>query len=166
MTNSSVDSSFRVPASGLQLRSLLTSNGDLELSLEQKAIDAPAPHEVVVRIEAAPVNPSDLGLLLGAADISTAKTAGEGSSRRTTIAVPDAGRRAMAGRLGVPMAVGNEGAGIIVATGDQVRALLGKTVALAGGGLLASTEPYRLPVASFCPTTFLRPKGRRASSIR
>lgn len=151
------DENFQLPASGLQLRSLLTASGDLELSLEPKAIDAPAPHEVVVRVEAAPVNPSDLGLLLGAADISSARTAGEGTSRRTTIAVPDAGRRAMAGRLGVPTAVGTEGAGTVVAAGEQAKGLLGKTVALAGSGLYGE---YRTVPAAAC---LVLPDGVSAS---
>ena len=138
MTNTSADP--RVPASGPHLRSLLTECGNLELSLEAQTIGTPAPDEVVVRIEAASVNPSDLGLLLGAADIASAKTTGEGSSRRTTITVPDAGRRAMAGRVGLSMAVGNEGADVVIATDDRATALLGKTVALAGGGRCAEYQ--------------------------
>jgi NADPH2:quinone reductase len=136
-----------VPTSGLRLRSLLTSAGNLELSLEAKAIDAPGPNEIVVRVEASPVNPSDVGVLLGAADVSTAKTIGEGSSRRTTMSVPDAGRRAMAGRVDKSMPVGNEGAGIVVAAGERATALLGKTVAVFGGAMYSQ---YRTAVADDC----------------
>ncbi len=135
MTNSNSDSTGLVPPSGLCLNSLLTTSGELELSLEAKTIDPPRPNEVVVRIEASPVNPSDVGLLLGGADVSTAETTGEGSTRRTTMSVSDAARRAMAGRLGEALSVGNEGAGLVVATGDRATALMGKTVALFGGGM-------------------------------
>jgi NADPH2:quinone reductase len=121
--------------SGLQLRSLLTPSGELELTLESRPVNQPSANEVVVRVEAAPVNPSDLGLLLGAADVSTTKTIGEGASRRTTISVPDAGARAMSARVGKAMAVGNEGAGVVISTGEAAKALLGKTVAVLGGGM-------------------------------
>src|ERR1700756_2995499 len=84
MANSPINSaSESLPTSGLQLQSLLTSSGDLELTLEPTDIRPPGANEVVVRVEAAPVNPSDLGLLLGAADVSTAKTGGEGSAPQT-----------------------------------------------------------------------------------
>lgn len=61
---------------GLELRSLVKSSGELELSLGRTVIRTPAPDEVVVRIEASPINPSDIGLLFGAADMSTAKASG------------------------------------------------------------------------------------------
>ena len=102
MPNSPINSaSESLPTSGLQLQSLLTSSGDLALTLEPTDIRPPGANEVVVRVGAAPVNPSDLGLLLGAADVSTAKTVGEGPARRTTINVPPAGFRAMAARCGI-----------------------------------------------------------------
>ena len=147
MARANDDTINRQPATGLQLRSLITSSGILELSLEAKDIDPPKADEVVVRIEAAPVNPSDLGLLLGPADLSTVTTRGEGASRRTTITVPEARLRAMAARLDKAMPVGNERAGIIVATGDNVKALLGKTVAVLGGAMYSE---YRTITASNC----------------
>jgi len=137
----------RQPATGLQLRSLITSSGTLELSLAAKDIESPKEDEVVVRIEAAPVNPSDLGLLLGPADLSTVVTRGEGASRRTTITVPEARLRAITGRLDKAMPVGNEGAGVVIATGDNMKALLGKTVAVAGGAMYSE---YRTVTASSC----------------
>lgn len=126
---------IKVPASGLQLRSLLTESGELQLSLENRDIQPPGPGEVVVRVEAAPVNPSDLGLLLGRADLDTVQSAGEGAARRTTFSVPSEGVRAMAARVGKALPVGNEGAGVVVAAGDGAQALLGKTVAVIGGGM-------------------------------
>ena len=141
------DTTNRPPATGLQLRSLITSSGTLELSLEAKDVELPKADEVLVRIEAAPVNPSDLGLLLGPADLSTVATGGEGAARRTTMTVPESRLRAMAGRLDKAMPVGNEGAGIIVATGDHVKALMGKTVAVLGGAMYSE---YRTVPASNC----------------
>jgi NADPH:quinone reductase len=135
------------PTTGLQLQSLISSSGTLELSLVAMAVPPPTPDDVVVQIEASPVNPSDLGLLLGPADLSTIETHGEGASRRTTMRVPDARLRAVAARLDKAMPVGNEGAGIIVATGDNVKGLLGKTVAVLGGGMYCE---YRTVPASSC----------------
>ncbi len=129
-----------------QLRSLVTSAGRLEVYLERAAVPVPGDDEVVVRIEAAPLNPSDQGLLFGAADL-TRVTLPEGAARPTVTApVPDAAMRAMAGRLDQPMPVGNEGAGVVVEAGASAsaQALLGKTVAALGGGMYAQ---YRcLPV--------------------
>ena len=89
----------------------------------------------MVRIEAAPINPSDLGLLVGAADMATAKASGSKDAPVITAEVPAAAMKGMAGRLDESMPVGNEGAGVVVQTGssDAAKALMGKTVALIGG---------------------------------
>ncbi|WP_200182716.1 zinc-binding dehydrogenase [Tomitella biformata] len=122
---------------GLQLRSLVTAQGELELSLADVEVSGPGPDEVVVRVEAAPLNPSDLGLLLGPADLSTARVSGTAERPVLTATIPAAARGALAARVGVPMPVGNEGAGVVVEAGtsDAAQALLGKTVALLGGGM-------------------------------
>jgi NADPH:quinone reductase-like Zn-dependent oxidoreductase len=135
--------------SGFELRSLIKSSGELEISLQQVAIPAPGPDEVVVRIEAAPINPSDLGLLLGAADPASAKISGSGASSVVTATVPQANMKAMGGRLDESMAVGNEGAGTVVKAGssEAAQALLGKTVALIGGAMYAQ---YRVIKAKEC----------------
>src|SRR5258708_13215667 len=126
---------------GLQLRSLIKKGGELELSLAEVAIPEPAADEVVVRVEASPINPSDLGLLVGAADMSTAKASGTKDSPVITAKVPEAAMSAMAGRLDESMPVGNEGAGVVVKTGssDAAKALMGKTVPMAGA---ATYSPY------------------------
>jgi NADPH:quinone reductase-like Zn-dependent oxidoreductase len=80
---------------GLELRSLIKSSGELEISLQQVNIPAPGADEIVVRIEAAPINPSDLGLLLGAADPATAKVTGSGASAVVTAKVAEANLKAM-----------------------------------------------------------------------
>jgi NADPH:quinone reductase-like Zn-dependent oxidoreductase len=124
---------------GLQLRSLIKNSGELEISLLTVATPEPAPDEVVVRVEATPINPSDLGLLTGAADMTTAKASGTTEHPVITAKVPDAGMKAMAGRLDESMAVGNEGAGVVIKTGtsDAAKVLMGKTVAMIGGAMYA-----------------------------
>jgi len=96
---------------GLQLRSLIKNSGELEISLASVPTPEPGPDEVVVRIEASPINPSDLGLLIGAADMTSAKASGTRDAPAITAKVPEAAMKAMAGRLNESMPVGNEGAG-------------------------------------------------------
>jgi NADPH:quinone reductase-like Zn-dependent oxidoreductase len=138
-----------VPHVGLQLRSLVTSGGELELSLARVSVAPPAPEQVVVRVEAAPVNPSDLGMLLGAADPSTARLSGTASEPLTTMTIPGSLRNSMAGRVGIAMEVGNEGAGVVVGAGasDLAQSLLGKNVAILAGGMYAE---YRTVRAADC----------------
>ena len=135
--------------SGLQLRSLIKKSGELELTLAEVATPEPAADEVVVRVEASPINPSDLGLLVGAADMTTAKASGTKDSPVVTAKVPEAAMNAMAGRLDESMPVGNEGAGVVIKTGpsDAAKALMGKTVAMLGGAMYAQ---YRCLKASDC----------------
>ena len=134
---------------GLELRSLIRKSGELELSLVKVKIPEPAPDEVIVRIEGAPINPSDLGLLIGAADMSTAKSSGSGDSVVVTATVPEQLMRAMSGRLDDSMPVGNEGAGVVVAAGSSSRAqsMMGKMVAMIGGAMYAQ---YRCIKAADC----------------
>jgi NADPH2:quinone reductase len=138
-----------LPDTGLQLRSLITESGELTLCLARVPIAEPGPEEVVVRIEASPINPSDLGLLLGAADVATASVSQTAEGPVVTATVPTAGLRAMAGRLGQSLPVGNEGAGVVVAAGssDAAQALLGRTVAAFGGAMYAE---YRTLKARDC----------------
>ena len=128
-----------VPAEGLQLRSLIRKTGELELSLAKTPVGEPGPEEIVVRVEATPINPSDLGLLLGPADMRTAKASGSKDMPIITATVPEQMLRAVAARLDEPMPVGNEGAGVVVKAGDSptAQALLGKTVAMIGGAMYA-----------------------------
>jgi NADPH:quinone reductase-like Zn-dependent oxidoreductase len=132
--------------SGLQLRSLIRKSGELELSLLNVPTPDPKPDEVVVRVEATPINPSDLGLLTGAADLSTAKASGTKELPVITAKVPEAGMRAMAGRIEESMPVGNEGAGVVVRTGssDAAKALMGKTVSMIGGAMYAQYRTLRV----------------------
>jgi len=134
---------------GLQLRSLVKPDGELEISLLGVATPDPAPDEVVVRIEGTPINPSDIGLLFGAADISTARVSGTPASPVVTAQIPARLMKGMAGRLGQSLPVGNEGAGVVVAAGSSAaaQALLGRTVAAVGGAMYAQ---YRCIKADQC----------------
>jgi NADPH:quinone reductase-like Zn-dependent oxidoreductase len=131
--------------SGLQLRSLIKKSGELEISLVEVPTPEPSADEVVVRIEATPINPSDLGLLVGAADMSTAKAGGTKELPVITATVPERAMRAMAGRLDESMAVGNEGAGVVIRTGssEAAKALMGKTVAVIGGAMYSQYRTIR-----------------------
>ena len=125
------------PSTGLQIRSLIKPEGILELSLVTVETPAPGPDEVVVRMEAAPLNPSDMGLLFGGADITTAQAPGTPEKPLVTATVPPAALRALAGRVGQSLPVGNEGAGVVIEAGSSpaAQALLGKTVAVLGGSM-------------------------------
>ncbi len=134
---------------GLQLRSLIRKNGELELSLAEVTTPEPGPDEVVVKVEATPINPSDLGLLLGPIDMATAKSAGSGKAIKVTAKVAEASLPILAARLDQAMPVGNEGAGTVIKAGssEAAQALLGKTVSMVGGAMYAQ---YRLLKATGC----------------
>ena len=136
-------------ATGQQLRSLVTADGMLELSLATVEVPEPGPDEVLIRVEAAPINPSDLGLLLAGADLSTARASGTPEQPVITAEVPGPALRAAAGRLGQSLPVGNEGAGTVIGAGssERARSLAGRTVAAAGGGMYGQ---YRIVRASQC----------------
>jgi NADPH:quinone reductase-like Zn-dependent oxidoreductase len=132
--------------SGLQLRSLIKKSGELEISLLNVPTPEPKPDEVVVRVEATPINPSDLGLLTGAADLSTIKVSGTKDASVVTAKVPEGAMKSMAGRLDESLPVGNEGAGVVIATGssDAAKALMGKTVSMIGGAMYAQYRTLRV----------------------
>jgi NADPH2:quinone reductase len=141
--------STEVPEQALQLRSLVRADQVLELSVDTVDVPSPGTSEVVVRIEASPINPSDLGMLFAGADMTAAATAGTPDHPVVTAPIPDAAMRAMAGRIDTPIAIGNEGAGTVVAAGSSAaaRALLGRKVAVAGGGMYSQ---YRCVDSSLC----------------
>jgi NADPH2:quinone reductase len=130
----------------------------LELSLVSVPVPDPLPDEVLVRIEASPINPSDQGLLFGAADMRTATYSGTATHPVVTATIPAERMKAIAGRLDQSMPVGNEGAGVVVAAGasDEARALLGKTVAVVGGAMYSQ---YRSIKAEQC---LVLPEGTTA----
>ncbi len=146
--------------SGLQLRSQVKATGELELSLVTVATPQPGPDEVVVRVEATPINPSDIGLLFGAADLSSAKASGTDISPVVTMQILERGMGSMAARVGQSLPVGNEGAGVVVATGESAAAiaLMGKTVAVLGGAMYAQ---FRTIKADQC---LVLPEGATAAN--
>jgi NADPH:quinone reductase-like Zn-dependent oxidoreductase len=124
-------------ATGLQLRSLIKKSGVLELSLVSVPTPEPAADEIVIRVEATPINPSDIALLLGPVDLNTAKQAGSTESPVFTANVLERALPALAARLDQSMPVGNEGAGTVVKAGSSpaAQALMGKLVAAATGSM-------------------------------
>jgi len=134
---------------GLQLQSLIKSTGQLEVSLVAVPIPEPGPDEVLLRIEATPINPSDMGLLFGPADMSKATVTGAGDQRIVTAPISEAGMKAVGARLDRAMVVGNEGAGPVIKAGTSAaaQALLGKTVAVLAGAMYAQ---YRCVKAADC----------------
>ena len=105
-----------------EIRSLVTNEGNIELSIKTSEIPTPAADEVLIKVEAAPINPSDLGLLLSfAADISSISTSGSGDETTTTMKIHPALMNAMKPRLDQSMQVGNEGAGVVVDAGEKDR---------------------------------------------
>ena len=144
---------------GLQLRSMIKPEGTLELSLVSVETPRPDADEVIVRIDASPINPSDQGLLFGGADMATAKVSGTADNPVVTASISPAVMTAMAGRVGQSLPAGNEGAGLVVEAGSsaEAQALLGKTVAILGGAMYAQ---YRVMKAAQC---LILPPGTTAA---
>jgi NADPH:quinone reductase len=142
----------------LQLRSLVKKSGEMELSLVSTSIPKPQADEVIVRIEAAPINPSDLGLLLANADWTQAKVSGSADEPVVTTPISTNALQAMVARLDISMPVGNEGAGRVIEAGssEAAQALTGKTVAVLGGAMYSQ---YRCVKVSQC---LVLPEGSAA----
>lgn len=128
-----------LPASMRQLRSLVTGDGTLRVSIDQVDRPEPRAHEVLVEVRATPINPSDLGLLLAGADLDTLRSVGTSDAPAVEATIPGPVLGGLGARIGDAMPVGNESAGIVVATGDspEARALMGRTVAVLGGAMYA-----------------------------
>ena len=135
----------KADAETLTLRSEVRSDGTLELSLKAAPLPRPGPEEIVVEIEAAPLHPADIGLLLGPADLSSGERTGAGTDSKIVFKIPNDRLSSVAQRSGKSLPVGNEGAGVVTAAGDNQKRLLGKTVAIMGGGMLSR---HRLVTAS------------------
>src|SRR5437588_1748416 len=129
------------PTRGRCLRSTIFSSGALRLELAERDIPVPSGREVVVAVEASPIKPSDLGMLLGAVAPGTLRSEGPD----LVGAVPEAALPLYRDRLDKPLHVGNEGAGTVVAAGPEAAALVGRRVALFGGSMWAD---YRVADAA------------------
>jgi NADPH2:quinone reductase len=131
-----------------EIRSKVTSEGNIELSITQAELPIPSADEVLIKVEAAPINPSDLGLLLSfAADLSSITTSGSEDEIVTSMKIHPALMGSMKPRLNQSMQAGNEGAGIIIDAGENAKELIGKTVGLAGGAMYSQ---YRCVPAASC----------------
>jgi NADPH2:quinone reductase len=148
-----------LPTHALQLRSLVKPEGELEVRLDSVPVPEPGPNEVLVQVQATPINPSDLGLLFGPADLAQAKVGGTAERPVLTAPLSPAALKALAGRVGQALPVGNEGAGVVVKTGSSAaaQALLGRTVAMIGGAMYAQVRC--IDVASCLPL----PEGTAAA---
>lgn len=127
-----------LPTESLELRSLVTPDGTVELSLVEVPVPAPQGDELLLRVEAAPINPSDLALLLATADPANGTYGGSAERPTVTLPLDDRTMRALAARVGQSLPVGNEGAGVVVAAGpDADASLVGRSVAVAGGAMFS-----------------------------
>lgn len=130
-----------------QIQSTITDDGKLILALADVPEPQPGPGEIKLKIEAAPINPSDIGLLTGAADMREVAAIAGG----ITAPVPAAGMRAMAARIGQAMPCGNEGAGTIVAAGAGAEHLIGRRCAIIGGATYADYRVVKAEEALLLP---------------
>ena len=133
----------------LQMFSTLTAEGELRLELKEQPMPIPGENEVLIRIESTPINPSDHGVMFGWASMASATSLGNGADTVLSAPVSEQGMAVMKARIGQSLAVGNEGAGTVVATGtsELAKSLDGKVVAAMGGGMYGQ---YRCVDASVC----------------
>lgn len=131
----------------LQLTSTIKENATLEIGLTNVEVPIPGDNDVLIEVQATPINPSDLGTLIGAGDVSTIRVEGQGEATKLIMDVPQAVMWAMKPRLDKPMPVGNEGAGVVVDAGVNAKHLVGKVVSAVGGGMYAQ---YRVLPAMSC----------------
>jgi len=131
-----------LPANYLQMRSTVSSEGQLRMELVEKEMPTPTENQVVVRIEATPINTSDLAVMLGLSDSSQATTTGEGAKSVLNAPIAPQILPALKARYDQALPIGNEGAGVVVAagSGEYAQSLLGKTVAAMGGGMYAQYQ--------------------------
>lgn len=137
------------PSTYQQMFSTVTEDGTLRMALKEQAMPTPKPDQVIVRIEATPINPSDHGVMFGWASMNEARSSGKGTDTVLTAPVSQQGMAVMKARIGQSLPVGNEGAGTVVAAGsdDYAQSLIGKVVAVMGGGMYGQ---YRALPAMMC----------------
>lgn len=138
-----------LPATYLQMLSTVTEDGELRMAIHEQPMPTPKADQIVVKVEATPINPSDHGVMFGWASMNEVKTTGEGTEAVMTAPVSPQGMAVMKGRIGQDLPIGNEGAGTVVAAGESeyARSLMGKTVAVMGGGMYGQ---YKVVPAMMC----------------
>ena len=131
-----------------EIRSTVTNEGNIEISIATVEKPTPSKNEVLIKVEASPINPSDLGLLISfAADLDSLRVSGSGDTTVAKMKIHPALMGAMKPRLDQSMQVGNEGGGVIENAGANAKGLIGKTVGVAGGAMYSQ---YRCVPASSC----------------
>ena len=131
-----------------EIRSEITSEGKLNLSIVTSDVPTPGDDDVLIKVEASPINPSDLGLLISfAVDLDSISSQGSGEDTVTTMEIHPGLMQSMKPRIDKSMKVGNEGGGVIVDAGKNVKNLIGKTVGVAGGAMYSQ---YRCLPAMSC----------------
>ena len=128
-----------------QIKSKISKDGKLTISIDNVEVPEPNEGEVLLKVQATPINPSDLGLLVGPADVSSLKTIEKGT--KVEMKVPEALLRSVTARLDQNLPVGNEGSGVVEVAGKGAEHLIGKTVGVAGGAMYSE---YRCLPASSC----------------
>ena len=138
-----------LPSTYKQMISTVSAEGELTMELVDKPIPELGEDDVLIRIEATPINPSDQGVMFGWASMAKATSSGSGKDTKLSAPVSPQGMGVMKARIGQALTVGNEGAGTVVAagSGDYAQSLIGKVVAVMGGGMYAE---YRKAPAMMC----------------
>jgi NADPH:quinone reductase-like Zn-dependent oxidoreductase len=138
-----------LPSTHLQMISTVSAEGELVMELAEKPMPELGDDDVLIRVEATPINPSDQGVMFGWASMAKASSSGSGDATKLTAPVSPQGMAVMKARIGQQLPVGNEGAGTVVAagSGDYAQSLMGKVVAVMGGGMYAQ---YRKAPAMMC----------------
>tara|TARA_B100000900_G_scaffold215269_1_gene182302 strand:- start:361 stop:1476 length:1116 start_codon:yes stop_codon:yes gene_type:complete len=131
----------------LQLTSTITENATIEIGLRDIEVPKPGADEVLIEVQASPINPSDLGTLVGAGDLTSIRVEGEADQTKVIMDIPESVMWAMKPRIGKPLPVGNEGSGIVSEAGENAKHLIGKVVSAVGGGMYAQ---YRVLPAMAC----------------
>ena len=131
----------------LQLTSTIKEDATLEIGLRETKIPKPGADDVLIEVKASPINPSDLGTLVGAGDLSSIRVEGDGTNSKVIMDIPKSVMWAMKPRIGKPLPVGNEGSGVVTDAGKNAKHLIGKVVSGVGGGMYAQ---YRVLPAMAC----------------
>ena len=136
-----------LPDTYLKMISTVGEDGMLRLELVERPMPDPKPGQIIVRVEATPINPSDHGVMFGWADMGKAETSGAGIGAALSAPVSPSGMKAMKARINQSLPLGNEGAGTVVAAGEgeYAQSLVGKVVAVMGGACMPNTAPWTRP---------------------